>query len=68
MDAYSKCILGWYVAPTLEAAYSIKALEMAIKTLPKAFDDTLIHHSDKFVSFSFAKVRRILVITELSVL
>ena len=27
-DAYSKKILGWCVAPTLEAAYSIKALAL----------------------------------------
>ena len=47
MDAYSKRILGWYVAPTLEAAYSIKALKMALKTLPEGFSDTLIHHSDR---------------------
>ena len=60
MDAYSKCILGWYVAPTLEAAYSIKALEMAIKTLPKDFDDTLIHHSDRgtqYASAAYIKVQ-----------
>ena len=47
MDAYSKRIVGWHVAPTLEAAYSIKALKMAISTLPDDFDETLIHHSDR---------------------
>ena len=52
MDAYSKRILGWYVAPTLEAAYSIKALSMAVKTLPEGFSDTLIHHSDRGTQYA----------------
>jgi len=52
MDAYSKRILGWYVAPTLEAAYSIKALAMAVKTLPEGFSDTLIHHSDRGTQYA----------------
>ena len=52
MDAYSKRILGWYVAPTLEAAYSIKALKMALKTLPEGFSDTLIHHSDRGTQYA----------------
>lgn len=47
MDAYSKRILGSCVAPTLEADYCIKALEMAMSTLPDNFTDTLIHHSDR---------------------
>ena len=54
MDAYSKKILGWCVAPTLAAAYSIKALEMAVKTLPEGFDDTLIHHSDRGTQYASA--------------
>ena len=52
MDAYSKRILGRYVAPTLEAAYSIKALKMALKTLPEGFSDTLIHHSDRGTQYA----------------
>ena len=59
MDAYSKRILGWCVSPTLEAAYSIKALEMAVKTLHECFGDTLIHHSDRgtqYASTAYIKV------------
>jgi len=52
MDAYSRRILGWYVAPTLEAAYSIEALKMAISTLPEGFDETLIHHSDRGTQYA----------------
>ena len=54
MDAYSKRILGWYVAPTLEAAYCIRALKMAIGTLPEGFSDTLIHHSDRGTQYASA--------------
>lgn len=60
MDAYSKRILGWCVAPTLEAAYSIKALEMAVKTLPKGFEDTLIHHSDRGTQYASAAYIKVL--------
>ena len=52
MDAYSKRILGWCVAPTLEAAYCIRALKMAIGTLSEGFADTLIHHSDRGTQYA----------------
>ncbi len=54
MDAYSKKILGWCVAPTLEAAYSIIALKMAVRTLPEGFSETLIHHSDRGTQYASA--------------
>ena len=54
MDTYSKKILGWRVAPTLEAAYCIEALEMAIATLPEGFNETLIHHSDRGTQYASA--------------
>ena len=54
MDAYSKKILGWCVAPTLEAAYSITALKMAVRTLPEGFSETLIHHSDRGTQYASA--------------
>ncbi len=60
MDAYSKRILGWCVAPTLEAAYSVKALEMAVKTLPEGFADTLIHHSDRGTQYASAAYIKVL--------
>ena len=60
MDAYSKRILGWCVAPTLEAAYSVKALEMAVKTLPEGFEDTLIHHSDRGTQYASAAYIKVL--------
>jgi transposase InsO family protein len=54
MDAYSKRVLGHNVAPTLEAEYSIRALKMALGTLPDGFDDTLIHHSDRGCQYASA--------------
>ena len=60
MDAYSKRILGWYVAPTLEAAYCIRALKMAIGTLPEGFSDTLIHHSDRGTQYASADYIKVL--------
>jgi transposase InsO family protein len=55
MDAYSKRVLGWHVAPTLEAAYCVMALKMAVKTLPRGFKGTLIHHSDRGVQYASAE-------------
>lgn len=60
MDAYSKRILGWRVAPTLEAVYSIEALKAAISTLPEGFDETLIHHSDRGTQYASADYIKIL--------
>ena len=60
MDAYSKRIVGWYVAPTLEAVYSLKALKMAIGTLPEGFDETLIHHSDRGCQYASAEYIKML--------
>ena len=54
MDAYSKRILGQYVAPTLEAEYSIKGLKMALETLPEGFGETLVRHSDRGCQYACA--------------
>lgn len=53
-DAYSKMILGWCLAPTLEAKYTEQALQMAAETLPETFSDTLIHHSDRGTQYASA--------------
>jgi len=60
MDAYSKKVLGWCVAPTLEASHSIKALRMAVKTLPEGFSDTLVHHSDRGTQYASADYIKVL--------
>ena len=45
-DAYSRKIVGYHVADTMEAIESATALKMAIKTL-KISSKGLIHHSDR---------------------
>lgn len=45
-DAYSRKIVGYHVADTMEAIESAKALKMAIKRL-KPGAEGLIHHSDR---------------------
>jgi putative transposase len=45
-DAYSRKIVGYHVADTMEAVESVAALKMAIKTL-KPGAEGLIHHSDR---------------------
>lgn len=49
-DAYSRKIIGWAVGSTLEAKYTIQALQMAIDQLPKGTID-VIHHSDRGVQY-----------------
>lgn len=45
-DAYSRKIIGYHVADTLESIHSIKALQMALGTANTDLT-TLIHHSDR---------------------
>ena len=50
-DAYSRYIVGYHGAPTLEAIESIKALKMALKTTKNNHPESLIHHSDRGVQY-----------------
>lgn len=49
-DAYSKKIIGFCLADTLEATHAIQALKMALKQKPKDIQN-LIHHSDRGVQY-----------------
>lgn len=49
-DAYSRKIIGWSLGPTLEARYTIEALKMALKQLPKGTRG-VYHHSDRGVQY-----------------
>lgn len=46
LDAYSEEIVGWSVGTTLDTAYPIEALKMALKRIEDK-DVNLIHHSDR---------------------
>jgi transposase InsO family protein len=52
-DAYSRKIVGYHVADTLDAIHSIKALQMAIEQASQPLDG-LIHHSDRGVQYCSA--------------
>lgn len=47
MDAYTEEIVGWSVGDTLETAYPIEALKMALKRIDGMVEVNLIHHSDR---------------------
>lgn len=49
-DMYSRKIIGWKLASTLQARYTLEALEMAINQLPKG-SIGVIHHSDRGVQY-----------------
>lgn len=44
-DVYSRKIIGWDVSQSLEMAGTLRALDMALRSLPKTA--TPIHHSDR---------------------
>jgi len=46
-DAYSHKIMGWALDTTLQTKEPLAALQMAVKSLPKGKEESLIHHSDR---------------------
>ena len=50
-DAYSRKIVGWSLAPTLEAKYTVNALHMAIEQTGRENLQGLIHHSDRGIQY-----------------
>jgi len=58
-DAYSRKIIGWAIADSLEAIYALEALKMALKQLPSWVKD-LIHHSDRGVQYCSEKYVQVL--------
>ncbi len=58
-DAYSRKIVGYHVANTLEAIHTIKALEMALNQASGSLTD-LIHHSDRGVQYCCADYVKLL--------
>ena len=49
-DAHSRKIVGWAIGATLEAIYTLEALTMALRQLPRKTEG-LIHHSDRGVQY-----------------
>ena len=50
-DAYSKKIVGYNLANNLATENAVRALQMALQTLPIGFTQDLIHHSDRGIQF-----------------
>ena len=50
-DAYSKKIVGWCLAESLAAVFTLKALRMAIEQAGGSNLSGLIHHSDRGVQY-----------------
>jgi putative transposase len=53
-DAYSRKIVGWHLAETMETRNAISALYMAISQLP-ADTKEIIHHSDRGIQYCSSK-------------
>ena len=58
-DAYSKKIVGHYVADNLNTESSVKALKMALKN-HKPTIDSLIHHSDRGLQYCSNEYQKLL--------
>jgi len=58
-DAYSRKIIGWALGETLEAKYTVLALEMAIKQMPGGIRN-VFHHSDHGVQYCCSDYVKIL--------
>ena len=59
-DAYTREIVGWVLAPTLEYKYTQQALENAIDYVDTDLDG-LIHHSDRGVQYAYDLYTNLLV-------
>lgn len=58
-DAYSHKIVGWCLSPTLEACYTIEALQMALRDCNQSDLSGLIHHSDRgsqYCSYAYTDI------------
>jgi len=50
-DAYSHKVVGYHVAPTLDAVETLEALKLALKGVDKRITAGLIHHSDRGIQY-----------------
>jgi putative transposase len=67
-DAYSRKIIGYNVAETMEAIQSVAALQMALATLwGVAKPKQLIHHSDRGIQYCSSKYVKLLQDNEIKV-
>lgn len=60
LDAYTEEIVGWSVGPTLETAYPVEALKMALKRIDGMKETNLTHHSDRGCQYASSEYVRLL--------
>ena len=60
LDAYTEEIVGWSVGPTLETAYPVEALKMALKRIDGMREINLTHHSDRGCQYASSEYVRLL--------
>ena len=60
LDAYTEEIVGWSVGPTLETAYPVEALKMALKRIDGMKEINLTHHSDRGCQYASSEYVRLL--------
>ena len=60
LDAYTEEIIGWSVGPTLETAYPLEALKMALKRIEGVECPDLIHHSDRGCQYASGEYIKLL--------
>ena len=65
-DAYSHKIVGYHVAPNLEAVETLQALKMALTQLTYT-PEHLIHHSDRGVQYCSADYVNLLVTNQIKI-
>lgn len=58
-DACSRKVIGWELGASLEAIFSVRALKMAIRQLPRGTRD-VFHHSDRGVQYCCGEYVKIL--------
>jgi putative transposase len=59
-DAYSRKIIGYQVAESMEAIESVKALRMALASLKGTTCHQLIHHSDRGIQYCSGRYVKLL--------
>lgn len=59
-DAYSRKIVGYHLAETLDTVHSVSALAMAIRGIDGSGPNNIIHHSDRGIQYCSAKYTRML--------
>lgn len=60
LDAYTEEIIGWSIGPTLETAYPLEALRMALERIEGKECPDLIHHSDRGCQYASGEYIKLL--------